>query len=70
MKKVFDLIPTLLMSTFYYFKKIYFLFFLNDMSESVGMYTRGKVPVEAVSVGFLGIGVSGGRELHDMVAGK
>lgn len=40
------------------------------MSESVGMYTRGQVPAEAVSVGFLGTGVSGGRELHDMVAGK
>lgn len=40
------------------------------MSESVSMYTRGQVPAEAVSVGFLGIGVSGGRELHDMVAGK
>lgn len=67
---MFNLIPTLLMSTFYYFKKIYFLFFLNDMSESVGMYTRGQVPAEAVSVGFLGTGVSSGRELHDMVAGK
>lgn len=45
------------------------------MSESVGMctscgYTRGQVPAEVVNVGFLGTGVSGGRELHDMVAGK
>lgn len=40
------------------------------MSESVGMYTRGQVPAEAVSVGSLGTGVSGGCELYDMDVGK
>lgn len=56
---MFNLIPTLLMSTFYYFKKIYF-YSVDNMSESVSMYTRGQVPAEAVSVGSLGTGVSGG----------